>query len=561
MRDWWKEATVYQIYPRSFADSNRDGIGDLNGITSKLDYLKSIGVNVIWLCPIYKSPDADNGYDISNYTEISEKFGTIKDFDILLSEVHKRGMKLIMDAVFNHTSDEHRWFIESKKSKTSKYRNYYFWRKQPNNWGSHFGGSAWEYDRKTGEYYLHIWGKKQPDLNWDNKEVRQEIYKVMRWWLDRGVDGFRFDVINFISKTPGLPDAPGNGSRYADGRRYYVNGPKVNDYLKEMNNEVLSKYDMMSVGELSSTLKDVNIVKGYVGASRHELNMVFHENNKIRSRKANTKGKTLLENAYNELGWNLPDLKHNFTLWQKGLQKDWDSVYLGNHDYPRIVSRFGDDGKYRIESAKMLATLIFTLRGTPYMYQGDEIGMTDPKFSSIRDYKDIAAVRMYKEYLENYNGRETEAIKLLGNVSRDNARTPMQWDRSMNSGFTRGTPWIKLNKNYTRINVLESLKDTKSILHYYMDLIRLRKKNKALLYGSYEIILEKHRDIYAYTRKLKGEVFLIMLNFTGKKTMFALPKGISYSKAVFVLGNYGKDGQDVKRVALMPYEARVYRLG
>lgn len=565
MSNWWKEAVVYQIYPRSFADSDGDGIGDLNGITSKLDYLKMLGVDVIWLCPVYKSPDSDNGYDISSYTEISEKFGMMKDFDRLLDGVHRRGMKLIMDGVFNHTSDEHRWFTESKKSKTSRYRDYYFWKKgrngrEPNNWESRFGGSAWEYDRLSGEYYLHIWGRKQPDLNWDNKKVRMEIYRIMRWWLDKGVDGFRLDVINFISKAPGLPDASTDGRRYADGSRYYVNGPKVDAYLKEMNMEVLSRYDTMSVGELLANLRDLKIVKRYVCSNRHELNMAFHENNEIESGKALQKSATLLERRYNKLKWNLTDLKNNFTIWQEGLEGDcWDSVYLGNHDNPRIVSRFGDDGKYRIESAKMLATLIFTLRGTPYVYQGDEIGMTDPKFSSIKDYRDIAALQMYSEYKRRYGSGE-RAIKLLKKVSRDNARTPMQWNGGRNAGFTKGTPWIRLGGNYRRINVERDFGGKESIFRYYKNLIALRKRHRALIHGRYEIMLKSHKRIYAYTRKLEEEWILVVLNFSKKNATFILPKSIQYSKASFLLGNYSNIRNDVRRTALRPYEAMIYKL-
>jgi oligo-1,6-glucosidase len=567
MRSWWKEATVYQIYPRSFADSNGDGIGDLNGITSRLDYLKGLGVDVVWLCPVYKSPDVDNGYDISDYREISAKFGTMKDFDRLLTEVHKRGMKLIMDAVFNHTSDESKWFIESRKSKKSAYRNYYFWRKgkngkEPNNWKSHFGGSAWQYDKNTGEYYLHIWDRKQPDLNWDNRKVRQEIYKVMKWWLDKGIDGFRFDVINFISKVPGLPDVPSKGKGYADGRKYYVNGPKMNAYLKEMNMQVLSRYDAMSVGETSARISEINIIKAYVDSKNHELDMVFHENNEIRSRKPH-KASTLLESRYqNSVKWKLSDLKRIFTAWQKGLERDgWDSIYLGNHDYPRIVSRFGDEGRYRVESGKMLATMLFTLRGTPYIYQGEEIGMTNAGFKSIKDYRDVSTLNLYEEYVDTH-GNGSAALKLLGNTSRDNARTPMQWDESRNAGFTSAEPWIKVNSNYRKINVSRALREKDSLLNYYKKLIELRKKNQVFVYGDYNIILQKHPHVYSYTRKLGSRMLLVVLNFAGRNTKLSLPKNMAYSKAQLVIGNYPVDGaKGMEKMKLRPYEARVYSLG
>ncbi len=564
MKSWWKEATVYQIYPRSFADSNGDGIGDLNGITSKLDYLKELGVDVLWLCPIYKSPDHDNGYDIANYREISEKFGTMKDFDRLLGETHKRKMRLIMDGVFNHTSDENEWFIKSRKSKKGKYRDYYFWRKgkngkEPNNWKSYFGGSAWEYDRSSGEYYLHIFGKKQPDLNWDNKRVRQDIYNVIRWWLDKGVDGFRFDVINMISKAPGLPDVPANGARYEDGSKYYVNGPKVNYYLKEMNRQVLSKYDDMSIGETAASTDDIPIIRHYVSSRSRELNMVFHENNEILSKNYH-KAQTLLEERYNKIKWSLADLKRSFTIWQKGLENGcWDSVYLGNHDYPRMISRFGDEGRYRVASGKMLATMIFTLRGTPFIYEGDEIGMTNVKFGSINDYKDIASVKLYEEYFNKHKDRSS-ALDLVAKISRDNARTPMQWDDGANAGFTNGRPWIKVNDNYMQVNVRKALAEKNSIFYYYRELIALRKKHKVFVYGKYEIILKDHPSIYSYTRTLNGEMLLVALNFTAKNTKFVLPKKMAHLKAKLLIGNYDVPEEGIEKFIMMPYEARVYRL-
>ncbi len=564
MRDWWKEATVYQIYPRSFADTNGDGIGDIKGIISKLDYIKGLGVDVIWLCPIYKSPDADNGYDISDYRSIDGKFGTIADFDRLLIEVHRRGMRLIMDAVFNHTSNKHRWFVESRKSRDSRYRNYYFWRsgiggEEPNNWISFFGGSAWEYDKGTGQYYFHLFSKEQPDLNWANKKVRDEIHATMRWWLGKGVDGFRFDAINHISKIPGFPNAkPEPGQRRIDWGRYYKNGPMVHHYLNEMNRKVLSRYDVMSVGETAAKLEDINATKLFVEPRRHELNMVFHENNEIRGAGRQTKASDPLDERYSTFKWTLPDLKRNLTAWQTALGNEcWDSVYFGNHDYPRIVSRFGDDGRYRVESAKMLATMLLTLRGTPYIYQGDEMGMTNARFGSIKDYRDVWAINMYNEYTGKHKKGIGHAIKVLQDISRDNARTPMQWSAKKNAGFGSGKPWIKINPNYKRINAEAALRDKNSILHYYKKLISLRKEHKIMVYGRYQLILKDHPSIYAYTRSLNGEKLLVLLNFTGKKARYALPKGTENRGTEFFVGNYPK--MQNKNV-LRPFEAIVYSI-
>jgi oligo-1,6-glucosidase len=393
-RQWWKEAVVYQIYPRSFKDSNGDGIGDINGIISKLDYLKELGVDVIWLSPVYKSPNDDNGYDISDYRDIMDEFGTMDDWERLLEEMHNRGLKLIMDLVVNHSSDEHAWFVESRKSKDNPYRDYYIWRpgqdgKEPNNWESNFSGSAWQYDEATGEYYLHLFSKKQPDLNWENPKLRQEIYDMMKFWLDKGIDGFRMDVINFISKEEGLPDAPNpEGKKYVSGGRYFMNGPKIHDYLQKMNREVLSKYDVMTVGEMPGVT--VEEAKLYTSENRKEVNMVFQfEHVDLDSGPG---GKWDLKPLQ------LKNLKENITKWQKGLEKEgWNSLYLNNHDQPRMVSRFGNDRKYRVESAKMLATFLHMLKGTPYIYQGEEIGMTNVQFESIDDYKDIETLNMYRE--------------------------------------------------------------------------------------------------------------------------------------------------------------------
>lgn len=558
-RNWWKEGIVYQIYPRSFNDSNDDGIGDLPGIIEKLDYLEELGIDIIWLSPVYESPNDDNGYDISNYYGIMKEFGTMEDMERLISEVHKRGMRIIMDLVVNHTSDEHPWFIQSRSSRDNPYRDFYIWKDgrgegPPNNWGSWFGGPAWEYDDKTGQYYLHIFSKKQPDLNWENPRLRQEIYKMMRWWLDKGIDGFRMDVINLISKVEGMPDGEqGENDRYGDGSPYFINGPRIHEFLQEMNREVLSAYDIMTVGETPGVTPE--IAARYVNHDRHELNMLFHFE--------------LMEldcgsSKWEEREWQLTELKAVINKWYRVLrEKGWNSFYLNNHDQPRMVSRFGDDGLYRKESAKMLATMLLTLPGTPYLYQGEEIGMTNTAFERIEDYRDIETINWYRERLKE--GRdEKEIIKAIHRISRDNARTPMQWSDGPNAGFTGGTPWIKANPNYREINAASSLKDPDSILNYYKRLIRLRKdeKNLALIYGDYHLILEGDQRIYSYLRELNGERFLIILNFSEERPVFRTGTGQpAYSGKELLIANYPVgDKEEIEGLVLRPYEARIYRL-
>lgn len=449
-RAFWKEAVVYQIYPRSFQDSNGDGIGDLRGILSRLDYLQKLGVDVVWLSPVYKSPNDDNGYDISDYEDIMDEFGTMRDWEELLAGLHERGMKLMMDLVINHSSDEHAWFAESRSSKDNPYRDYYIWRPGgpdgalPNNWSSIFSGPAWELDETTGEYYLHLFSRKQPDLNWDNPKLREALYKMIAFWLDKGVDGLRMDVINLISKVEGLPSvqhedlAPGE---LTGGGEYYMNGPRVHEYLQEMNREVLSRYDVMTVGETpGATVEDAIL---YTGEDRHELQMVFQfEHMDVDSGQG---GK------WNVVPWTLKGLRDILHKWQVGLaDKGWNSLYLNNHDQPRMVSRFGNDGKYRVQSAKMLATLLHTLKGTPYIYQGEEIGMTNVKFSGLEDYKDIEILNMYREKVTEGGEDHDTILQAIHAKGRDNARTPMQWDASANAGFTTGTPWLKLNPGIRR---------------------------------------------------------------------------------------------------------------
>ena len=554
---WWKEAVVYQIYPRSFKDSNGDGIGDLPGIIQKLDYLKNLGVNVIWLCPVYKSPNDDNGYDISNYQDIMADFGTMKDMERLLAEIHEKDMKLVMDLVVNHTSDEHPWFIESRSSLDNLYRDFYIWRKgkngsPPNNWGSVFGGSAWEYNETTDEYYLHLFSKKQPDLNWENPKAREKIYQMMKWWLDKEIDGYRIDTVNLFSKVPDLPDGKIiEGYKYGDGSPYFLNGPCIHEYLQEMNKMVFSKYDIMTVGETPGT--PPQIAAKYVNRDRHELDMVFHFE--------------LMEidhdpiNKWKPKEWKLTELKKIFTKWHEGLkEKGWNSIFMNNHDQPRMVSRFGDDRKYRVESAKMLATLLYTLPGTPYLHQGEEVGMTNVAFDKIEDYRDIETLNFYREMTKKSLPKE-KIMEAIHRVSRDNARTPMQWDNSPCAGFTTNTPWIKVNPNYPDINVAHNLKDSNSIFYYYQKIIRLRKENLIMIYGDYQLILEDDEHIYSYLRTLNKDRLLIILNFFSNQTVFNLPENINYQEKELVISNYNvEEKEDIKKIYLRPYEARVYKL-
>ncbi|MFC0473873.1 alpha-glucosidase [Robertmurraya beringensis] len=554
-QSWWKESVVYQIYPRSFKDSNGDGVGDLQGIVEKLDYLKELGVDIIWLSPVYKSPNDDNGYDVSDYQDIMDEFGTMADWEHLIQEMHDREMKLMMDLVVNHSSDEHHWFLEAKKSKDNPYRNYYIWRKgkdgkEPTNWESFFSGSAWEYDETTDEYFLHLFSKKQPDLNWENAKLRKEVYDMMNWWIDKGVDGFRMDVINLISKA-GYQDARNmEGKKYASGAEYFFNGPKIHEYLQEMNKEVLSR-GVVTVGETPGV--DVEQAKLYTGSDRNELNMVFQfEHMDLDSGPG---GKWDLRPL------KLKDLRDNFTKWQKGLEGEgWNSLYLNNHDQPRMVSRFGNDGKYRVESAKMLATFLHTLQGTPYIYQGEEIGMTNVKFASIEEYKDIETLNMYKEKVNENNEDEAKVMESIYVKGRDNARTPVQWNASEHAGFTTGTPWIAVNPNYKEVNVEQAVADPDSIFHYYKKLIKLRKENEVIVYGAYDVLLDDHEQIYAYTRTLKKEKLLVILNFTDHRPEFKLPEDMICRDVEVLISNYEQPEEpDVTSIKLRPYEAVVYK--
>lgn len=552
-RQWWKESVVYQIYPRSFNDSNGDGIGDIPGILSKLDYLKELGIDVIWLSPVYESPNDDNGYDISDYKKIMDEFGTMEDWEELLVQVHARGMKLVMDLVVNHTSDEHAWFVESKKAKDNPYRDYYIWRegkegREPTNWRSNFGGSAWKYDEKTGQYFLHLFSPKQPDLNWENPTLREEVYDMMTWWLDKGVDGFRMDVINYISKGEYNDGETKPGEQYASGSEFYRNGPRIHEFLNEMNREVLSKYDIMTVGEMPSVTPE--LARLYTDEDRNELDMVFQFEHMGLDSGPN--GKWDLKPL------ELADLKDNLTKWQKALEDvGWNSLYFNNHDQPRVVSRFGDDDKYRKESAKMLATLLHMMKGTPYVYQGEEIGMTNMPFESIEDFRDIESLNTYEELKEAGHSEES-IMESLRTKSRDNARTPMQWDDSENAGFTTGEPWIDVNPNYTEVNAKEAVADPDSIYHYYRRLIALRKEYDVIVDGNYELILKDHPKIFAYTRTLGDETLLVVCNFYANEPEFVLPEDLKGRQSELLLSNYSVEDDETESFQLQPYEARVY---
>ena len=547
---WWKEAVVYQIYPRSFCDSNGDGIGDLNVITSKLDYLKELGIDVIWLSPVYKSPNDDNGYDISDYEDIMTEFGTMEDFDKMLDAAHERGIKIVMDLVVNHTSDEHPWFVESRSSKDNEKRDYYIWKegkdgKEPTNWGSAFSGPAWKYDEHTDMYYLHLFSVKQPDLNWENPKVRNEVYDMMTRWCEKGIDGFRMDVISLISKPVGYPDAKVVGL-YGD-MGICANGPKVHDYLKEMNERVLSKFDIMTVGETAGvTLEEA---KKYANTDGSELNMVFQFEH------------TDLDGG-ERFKWDtkpmpLVPLKENLSKWQKGLEDvAWNSLYFCNHDQPRIVSRLGDESDaYRELSAKCIATCLHMMQGTPYIYQGEELGMTNTVFNSVDDFRDLESINAYRELIESGLFTKDDMFPKIAHKSRDNARTPMPWDDSENAGFTTGTPWLALNPNYKKINVADQLRREDSVFHYYQKLIRLRKENEIIVYGKYELLLPEDENIFAYTRTLGNKKLITVCNFSKSEQKFDFT---GYENAKVLISNYGGDIRDGG--ILKPYAAVVLLL-
>ena len=549
---WWKEAVVYQIYPRSFMDSNGDGIGDINGITEKLEYLQELGIDVIWLSPVYQSPNDDNGYDISDYQAIMTEFGTMEDFDRMLSRAHELGIKIMMDLVVNHTSDEHAWFVESKKSVDNPYRDFYIWRKgkedgsEPNNWGSCFSGSAWKYDPQTDMYFLHLFSKKQPDLNWDNPDVREHVFDMMNWWCEKGIDGFRMDL---ISKPEGLPDGVPGENGYADSG--CANGPHVHEYLKEMNKKVLSHYNLITVGEASGvTLEEA---KKYASADGSELNMVFQFEHVGSGPEGNNRfGK------WDSHKMSLPVWKKILSKWQTGLEgKAWNSLFLANHDQPRSVSWFGNDSaEYREISAKMLATCLHMMQGTPYVYQGEELGMCNAYFDKLEDYRDIESLNAYKELTETCGVSHEEMMGYLKRISRDNARTPMQWDDSANAGFTTGTPWIKVNSNYKTVNAKQQTTDPDSVFSYYKELIRLRHENDIIVYGEYELLEPQNEELFIYTRTWNNEQLMVLCNFTDKDVVIpaAVMAQIPADAQILISNHVGN-----LEAVLRPYEARVYR--
>ena len=550
---WWKEGIVYQIYPRSYKDTTGNGIGDLNGIIQKLDYIQSLGVDIIWLNPIYASPNDDNGYDISDYRVIMPEFGTMNDFERLLEGLHERGLKLIMDLVVNHSSDEHEWFQQSRSSRNNEYRNYYHWWPAekgipPTRW-SYFDieSNAWTYDTQTDSYYLHYFSKKQPDLNWENPKLRQEIYDMMRFWFDKGVDGFRMDVISFISKNIDFPVLP-KGSVPEDFIEFYAHGPRLHEYLNEMNREVLSHYDVMTVGEAPGiTLEDALDI---VDEERKELDMFFHFDLMTLDREEGEVFKM------NPDGWSLSQFKNIFGEWDATFaEKGWGSIFLGNHDFPRMVSRWGNDRKsHWYYSSTMLHTFLMTMRGTPYVYYGDEIGMTNIRFETIGQYKDINTINKYRQ-LENQGEDLNSFLADQKEASRDNARTPMQWDQTSNAGFSRSSPWIEINKNYlSGVSVAFQEESENSVLNFFRKIVAIRKKNLALVYGQYEEVDVENENVYAYLRKGENVTFLILLNFCDKNSFIKLPRHFETLNWELVISN-----DVVNRDEMLPYQCIVYK--
>ncbi|MBU7594751.1 glycoside hydrolase family 13 protein [Metabacillus halosaccharovorans] len=554
-KHWWKEAVAYQIYPRSFMDTNGDGIGDLQGIISKLDYIKDLGIDVIWICPMYKSPNDDNGYDISDYQDIMDEFGTMADFDQLLKEVHNRGMKLIIDLVINHTSDEHPWFVESRSSKDNPKRDWYIWRdgkngKEPNNWESIFSGSAWEFDEETKQYYMHIFSTKQPDLNWENPEVRHALYDMINWWLDKGIDGFRVDAISHINKEEGLKDMPNpKGLKYVPSFDKHMNVEGIHTYLKELKEETFAKYDIMTVGEANGVkVENEKDLEEWIGEEKGKFNMVFQFEH------------LSLWSAEKKKKLDIVGLKTALTKWQKALEnKGWNALFIENHDQPRRVSTWGNDKEYWYESATALAVMYFLMQGTPFIYQGQEIGMTNVKFASIDEYNDVADKNMYRYKREEGIAHE-DIMSIIWASSRDNSRTPMQWTSVENAGFTSGTPWLGLNDNYQKINVEDQLKDKGSILNFYKNMIKLKKSHDVFSYGVYDLLLENHPQIYAYSRTLEDEKVVIISNLTDE-TAETGEFLISVSSEKLLLSNYKVENHgDIDQFSLKPFEARVYRV-
>lgn len=553
---WWQKAVVYQIYPKSFQDTTGNGVGDIQGIIKRLDYLKGLGVDVLWLTPIYASPQKDNGYDISDYYSIHHEYGTMEDFDQLLKEAHQKGLKVIMDIVVNHTSTEHEWFKQAASSKDNPYRDFYIWKdgkedgSEPTNWQSKFGGNAWQYDEKTGQYYLHLFDITQADLNWENEKLRNEVYKMMQFWFEKGVDGFRLDVINLISKNQDFPDDDGSAAP-GDGRKFYTDGPRVHEFIHEMNQEVFSKYDSMTVGEMSSTTLE-HCVK-FTKPERNELSMTFNFHH-------------LKVDYPDGEKWEIGEmdflaLKQILSKWQVGMNEGggWNALFWCNHDQPRIVSRYGNDGEFHKESAKMLATTIHMMQGTPYIYQGEEFGMTDPKFTSIDQYRDVESLNMYN--ILQANGKsEEEILEILRRKSRDNSRTPVQWNGEKNAGFTDGTPWIETARNYRELNAENALKDKESIFYHYQKLIQLRKEYNIITDGDYELLAPEDDKIFAYLRSTDKEKLLVVNNFYEEEVTFTLPEHIDWTglTGTILLSNYPDSDSMRESIKLRAYESIVY---
>ncbi|ADF99383.1 alpha-glucosidase [Clostridium botulinum] len=551
-KTWWKEAVAYQIYPRSFKDSNDDGIGDIEGIISKLDYLKDLGIDIIWICPMYKSPNDDNGYDISDYKAIMDEFGTMEDFDKLLQKAHEKGMKLIIDLVINHTSDEHKWFIESRSSKDNPKRDFYIWRdgkdgKEPNNWESIFKGSAWEYDYNTEQYFLHLFSKKQPDLNWENENVRKELYKMINWWLDKGIDGFRVDAISHIKKEKGLKDIPNpKNLDYVPSFEKHMNVEGIQKYLKELKENTFDKYDIITVGEANGV--NISEAPQWVGEKDGKFNMIFQFEHLD------------LWDVDRKEQSTIKKLKEVLSKWQEGLEGvGWNALFIENHDIQRVVSTLGDDKNFWEESSKALALIYFMQKGTPFIYQGQEIGMTNVKFEGIEDYNDIKTINIYKEKIKKGIPKD-QALKYVWETSRDNSRTPMQWDTTENAGFSKEKPWMKVNPNYVDINAREQENNLNSILNFYKKIIRVKKENEVLIYGKYNLILAHHEQIYAYTRTLGNEKFIVIANLTNKEAKYTYKREKLNYKGL-IISNYSiEKHEDITEILLKPFEARLYKI-
>ncbi|USD64671.1 alpha,alpha-phosphotrehalase [Vibrio sp. SCSIO 43136] len=545
--DWWRTATIYQIYPKSFCDSGSRGTGDIQGIISKLDYLKNLGVDALWLTPVYQSPMIDNGYDISDYYAINPDFGSMEDFDELLAKAHQRGIRIIMDIVVNHTSTEHHWFQSALGDKNSPYRDYYIWKDpidghEPNNWQSKFGGNAWALDEATGQYYLHLFAKEQADLNWENPKVRAEVKEVISFWAEKGVDGFRLDVINLISKQQDFPS-----DRQGDGRRFYTDGPRVHEYLQEISDSVFQKYGSVTVGEMSSTT--LEHCQQYSDVSGKELSMVFNFHH--------LKVDYPNGDKWTKAPFDFIQLKQIFNHWQTGLNgKGWGALFWCNHDQPRVVSRLGNDTQYRVESAKMLAASVHMMQGTPYIYQGEEIGMTNPGYTTLEQYRDVESINMYQIMVKDLGISHQDMMDILQQKSRDNSRTPMQWDSSSHAGFTQGTPWLEVAANYPTINAKDAVADKNSVFYFYKELIKLRKAIPVITSGDYTDLMPDHPSVFAYRRQSQSQILICLNNYYDQEVVVCVDEQVESGR--YLIGNYQDIEMQVvtREQVLRPYETR-----